>query len=68
MNRVEADHGHLKARLRLLRGLNRDRTASVVIRVHAFIRNLRRRHYDLGMDARAGLTLAAASNELVLVV
>src|ERR1019366_9448510 len=38
-NRVEADHGRLKARLRPMRGLKRDRTASVVIRAHAFIQN-----------------------------
>jgi transposase-like protein len=36
-NRVEADHGRLKARLRPMRCLKRDRTASVVIRGHAFI-------------------------------
>ena len=31
-NRVEADHGRLKARLRPMRGLKRDRTASIAIR------------------------------------
>ena len=67
-NRVEADHGRLKARLRPMRGLKRDRTASVVIRGHAFIQNLRRGHYELGMDARPGMTLAAAFDELALVV
>jgi len=67
-NRVEADHGRLKARLRPMRGLKRDRTASVVIRGHAFIQNLRGGHYELGMDARLGLTLAAAFDELALVV
>ena len=67
-NRVEADHGRLKARLRPMRGLKRDRTASVVIRGHAFIQNLRRGHYELGVDARHGLTLAAAFDELALVV
>ncbi len=36
-NRVEADHGRLKARLRPMRGLKRDRTASVAIRGHAFM-------------------------------
>jgi IS6 family transposase len=41
-NRVQTDHGRLKARLRPMRGLKRDRTASVVIRGHAFIQNLRR--------------------------
>jgi IS6 family transposase len=67
-NRVEADHGRLKARLRPMRGLKQDRTASVVIRGHAFIQNLRRGHYELGMDARPGLTLAAVFDELALVV
>ena len=63
-NRVEADHGRLKARLRPMRGLKRDRTASVVIRGHAFMQNLRRGHYELGVDALAGLTVAAAFDEL----
>jgi transposase-like protein len=67
-NRVEADHGRLKARLRPMRGLKRDRTAHVVIRGHAFIQNLRRGHCELGVDARPGLTLAAAFDELALVV
>jgi transposase, IS6 family len=31
-NRVECDHGRLKSRLRPMRGLKTDRTASVVIR------------------------------------
>lgn len=47
-NRFEAEHGRLKARLRPMRGLKRDRTASVITRGHAFIQNLRRRHYELG--------------------
>jgi IS6 family transposase len=47
-NRVEADHGRLKARLRPIRGLQRDRTASVVIKGHALIQNVRRGHYELG--------------------
>ena len=67
-NRVEADHGRLKARLRPMRGLKRDRTASVVIRGHAFIQNLRRGHYELGVDARPGLTIAAAFDELAQVI
>ncbi len=67
-NRVEADHGHLKARLRPMRGLKRDRTASVIVRGHAFMQNLRRRHYELGVDALSGLTVAAAFDELALVV
>lgn len=67
-NRVEADHGRLKVRLRPMRGLKQDRTASVVIRGHAFIQNLRRGHYELGSDARPGLTLAAAFDELERVI
>ena len=67
-NRVEADHGRLKARLRPMRGLKRDRTASVVIRGHAFIQNLRRGHYELGIDARPGVTLAAVFDELQQVI
>ena len=67
-NRVEADHGRLKARLRPMRGLKRDRTASVVCRGHAFIQNLRRGHYELGVDALPGRTIAAAFDELALVL
>ncbi|CAN5216229.1 hypothetical protein BH20ACT3_BH20ACT3_07770 [soil metagenome] len=36
-NRVESDHGRLKASLRPMRGLQRDWTASVIIRGHAFM-------------------------------
>jgi hypothetical protein len=39
-----------------------------VIRGHAFIQNLRRGHYELGIEARPGLTLAAAFGELAQVV
>jgi transposase-like protein len=60
-NRVEADHGRLKARLRPMRGLKRDRSAGVVMQGHAFIQNLRRGHYELGIEALPRLTLAAGS-------
>ena len=63
-NRVEADHGRLKARVRPMRGLKRDRTASVVIRGHAFMQNLRRGHYELGTESLPGLIVAAAFAEL----
>ena len=64
-NCVECDHGRLKARLRPMRGLQRDRTASVVIRGHAFVQNLRRGHYELGVDAlNDDLRVAAAFDEL----
>ena len=51
-----------------MRGLKRDRTASVIIEGHAFIQNLRRRHYELGIDAIPGLMLAAAFDELAQVI
>jgi transposase-like protein len=63
-NRVECDHGRLKARLRPMRGLKTDRTASVVIRGHAFIQNLRRGHYEMGVDAEPAFQLATSFAEL----
>ena len=68
-NRIECDHGRLKARLRPMRGLRTDRTATVVIRGHAFIQNLRRGHYQLGVEARHDrLRVAAAFDELTTVI
>ena len=66
-NRVEADHGRLKARLRPMRGLKRASTASMAIRGHAFIQNLRRGHYEFGVEALPGLHLAASFDELAQV-
>jgi transposase-like protein len=64
-NRIECDHARLKARLRQMRGLRPDRTATVVIRGHAFVQNLRRGHYELGVEARhERLRVAAAFDEL----
>jgi IS6 family transposase len=68
-NRIECDHGRLKARLRPMRGLRTDRTAKVVIHGHAFIQNLRRGHYELGVEARHHrLRVAAAFDELTATV
>ncbi len=59
----------LKASLRPMRGLLTDRTASTVIRDHAFIQNVRRGHYELGVDARhERLRLAAAFDELTTAI
>jgi transposase-like protein len=64
-NRVECDHGRLKARLRPMRGLKNGPTARVFIRGHAFMQDLRRGHYELGVDARnPHLAVAAAFDEL----
>ena len=68
-NRIECDHGRLKARLRPMRGLRTDRTATVVIRGHAFVQNLRRGHYELGVEARhERLRVAAAFDELAAAI
>ena len=63
-NRIEADHGQLKRRLRPMRGLQTDRTTQVVIAGHAFLQNLRRGHYELGVDTRTALRVAGAFTEL----
>jgi transposase, IS6 family len=58
-NPIEADHSQLKRRLRPMGGLQTDRTAQVVITGHAFMQNLRRGHYELGIDGSVlhGLSL-----------
>jgi transposase-like protein len=67
-NRCECDHGRLKARLRPMRALKTDRTASVVIRGHAFVQNLRRGHYELGVEVAPVFRLATAFDELQLAI
>lgn len=67
-NRIEADHGRLKARLGPMRGLKRDHTAPVIVRAHAFMQNIRRGHDELGCDARAHRRVADAFAELARVV
>jgi hypothetical protein len=47
-----------------MRGLRTDQTAQVVIAGHAFLKNLRRGHYELGNDARPALRVAAAFTQL----
>ncbi|MBE1489143.1 transposase-like protein [Plantactinospora soyae] len=63
-NRIEADHGQLKHRLRPMRGLQTDITAQVIIAGHAFMQNLRRGHYELALDAPSAKRVAAAFTEL----
>ena len=65
-NWVEADHGRLKARLRPMRGLKRDRSAKVIIAGHAFVQNVRRGHYELAAEERTNRRVAAAFHELAL--
>jgi transposase-like protein len=67
-NRMEADHGQLKRRLRPMRGLKTDHGARIIIAGHAFIQNIRRGHYELGVDEAATLRVAAAFDELALAI
>jgi hypothetical protein len=50
-----------------VRDLKANRTASVVIRGHAFIQNLRRGPYELGVEA-APVPAATAFDELQLAI
>jgi transposase, IS6 family len=63
-NRIEADHSRLKSRLRPMRGLKCDHSARVIVRGHALMQNIRRSHYELGIDARAHRRVAHAFSEL----
>ena len=67
-NRMEADHGQLKRRLRPMRGLKTDQSARIIIAGHAFIQNIRRGHYELGVDEPVTLRVVAAVDELALAI
>jgi transposase-like protein len=67
-NRLECDHGRLKARLRPMRGLKQDHSARAVIVGHAFIQNIRRGHYELAVDAPAKQRVAVAFDELATAI
>jgi transposase-like protein len=67
-NRVEADHGRLKSRLRPMRGLKQDRSARVIIGGHAFVQNVRRGHYELAAEEPASRRLAVAFDELAMAI
>jgi IS6 family transposase len=67
-NPLESDHGRLKARVRPMRGLKRLRSARVISTGHAFIQNLRRGHYEFGVDTDPKRQLLAAFTELALAI
>jgi IS6 family transposase len=67
-NRVEADHGRLKARLGPMRGLKQELSTSIVIAGHAFVQNLRRGHYELAVDEPVTRRVAVAFSELALAI
>jgi transposase-like protein len=67
-NRLEADHGRLKARLRPMRGLKQDCSARIVIAGHGFVQNLRRGHYELAVEEPMARRVAVAFDELSLAI
>jgi transposase-like protein len=67
-NAVEADHGRLKARLRPMRGLKRQRSVRTLAAGHAFVQNIRRGHYELATDLPARHRLRAAFDQLATAI
>jgi transposase-like protein len=49
-NRIEADHGRLKARLQPMRGVKSISSLRTIAAGHAFVQNLRRGHYELAAE------------------
>ncbi|MBK5333428.1 MAG: hypothetical protein JJD93_15740 [Ilumatobacteraceae bacterium] len=47
-----------------MRELKRDHSARVIIRGHALMQNIRRAHYELGVDARPHRRVEAVFTEL----
>ena len=67
-NRVEADHGRLKARLGPMRGFKQDRSARIVIAGHAFVQNVRHGCHELAVEERTSRRVAVAFDELALAI
>ena len=67
-NRIEGDHGRLKARLRPMRGLKQDRNARVVVVGHAFVQNVRRGITSSPLRSPANRRLAVAFDELAMAI
>jgi IS6 family transposase len=63
-NRVEADHGRLKARLRPMRGLKTIRSLRTVATGHAFVQNRRRGHYEIAVEIPVQDRVRVAFTEL----
>jgi IS6 family transposase len=66
---LEADHGRHKHRLRPSDApAPHDRAATVIIAGHALVQNIRRGHYEPGIDAPLALRLRAAFAELAAAI
>ena len=63
-NRIEADHGRLKAPASPDARTQCFGSAAVIAVGHAFVQNLRRGYYELALDVPAHLRIAAAFTEL----
>jgi transposase-like protein len=63
-NGVERDHGHLKQRLRPMRGFKCARSADIIVRGHALIRNLRNGFSTLTSHVSSKFRLAVACPQL----
>jgi hypothetical protein len=51
-----------------MRGLKRLRSVQTISAGHALVQNIRRGHYELGIDTRPQIRLAAAFTELAAAV
>jgi transposase-like protein len=67
-NRVECDHGRLKARLRPMGGRKQDRSARVIIAGHALVQNMRRGRYELAVEELATRRVVTAFDELAVAI
>jgi transposase, IS6 family len=67
-NPIESDHGRFKSRLWPMRGLKRLCSTRIISAGHAFIQNVRRGHYELGLDIDPRHRLPAAFTELALAI
>ena len=67
-NPIESDHGRLTARSRPMRGLKRLGSARVISTGHTFVQNLRREHYELGIDSNPRHRLPAVFTKLACAI
>ena len=67
-NGLERDHGHLKQRLRPMRGFKRPACADTVVRGHALVQNLRNGFSTLTASVERRLRLLAAWRQLARLI
>jgi hypothetical protein len=60
--------GRLKSRLRPMRTLTQLRCVRVISAGHAFVQNIRRDHYELGVEEPTTLRMATAVTEPALAI